>query len=638
LLQIKKGITNSPYADAAAAVASLTDDLIGDAAGPVKASQALDRLRHRLQATDALLWIVDGGIARPALRAGASHRHAGRPPDIDGAMLPLDRLRRNGTVFCGVDDLSGIEELAPQGVNTFLAAAATPREAVCSVLVLGWTEAAPAGDETAFAPLRIAAGLLGRAVTTAQPSDGALTFARIVQSLPDSVVVVDREGFITAVNAAWTASAHRRGLAGPSGPGMNYVDLCRRAAAGGSVAATVTLKAIEEVRRGGSFQTTYELEEPADDAWAILTISPLDKPAGGAILVHSDVAPRTVADLTRRLVDTRINRIVDALPGPVWIAAPDGRVIYASRHWAEMSGTVESSHPARWLDAVHADDRARAETTFAAAVRQREGFEVDVRLWSRGTYGVFTCVAAPLVNADGAVESYAGVCVTAGGRHRAGSALDTVAARLLAAQEAERSRIARDLHDDLGQRVVLLETVIDAALKSRAPDHARSVLRSTRRRLREMAASIHTLVHTLHPAKLKLLGLLPTLEAFCRDITAEGGQRVRFAAHDVPPGMDEDVVLCIFRVVQEAVQNALKHSGATTIDVHLAGAGPWLTLRVSDDGTGFDPNGPASGGLGLLTMRERVELAGGTLTVNAAPGRGTAIEVTVNANRRAVTA
>jgi signal transduction histidine kinase len=505
-----RSLAASLYADVTAAVANLTDDVLGEAGASIeRASDALARLRDRMHATHAILWLVEGTVARRVLRTGPGSRDQGYPLDLDGRMPSLDRLRRNGTLFCGLDEVSGIEELAPEGVSAFLAAAAAQGAGTCSVLVLGWTDAVPERDTMAFAPLRIAAALLGRAVTAPHPA--------------------------------------------------------------------------------------------------------------------------------RQVVDLRVTRAIDALPALVWVADTEGRLIHASRQWTEACArSVAAPGTWRWVDALHADDRERAEAVFAAAVGRREGFELDLRLWSHGAYSSFGCVAAPVIDAGGGVESYVGVCVDTAARHRAESAADDIAGRLLAAQEAERSRIARDLHDDLGQQVTLLEATIEAALGRRGPSQARSVLMATRTKLREIAASIHTLAYSLHPAKLKLLGLVQTLQTLCRDVAAEAGQDVRFAARDIPSDIDEDVVLCIFRVAQEALQNALKHSGARTIDVDLSATGQRLTLRVVDDGSGFDPDGPRPGGLGLLTMRERVEMVGGALTVITARGHGTTIEASVDAKRAAV--
>jgi signal transduction histidine kinase len=211
---------------------------------------------------------------------------------------------------------------------------------------------------------------------------------------------------------------------------------------------------------------------------------------------------------------------------------------------------------------------------------------------------------------------------------------NTIAAKVLASQEAERSRIARDLHDDVGQQVALLDAALATAMRQPfSRTHAESTMLAARTKLHEISHSIHTLAHALHPAKLKLLGLVTTLESLCRDISIEAQTSVRFEATQVPADIADDVAVSMFRLAQEGLQNAVKHSGASTIAVQLIGRGDSLLLRIADDGGGFDPLTHASG-LGLLTMRERVEMMGGTLTVTTAPAHGTTIEVIVRSKGR----
>jgi signal transduction histidine kinase len=147
--------------------------------------------------------------------------------------------------------------------------------------------------------------------------------------------------------------------------------------------------------------------------------------------------------------------------------------------------------------------------------------------------------------------------------------------------------------------------------------------------LQDLATSVHHLSHELHPGKLKLLGLGPTLVGLCRNISTESGVHVRFESVGLTAEVPEDSALCIFRVAQEALQNAVKHSAARNIEARVVATPSGLTLRISDDGTGFDRTRPRPEGLGLLTMRERVELMGGKLTIETGRGNGTTIEAWV---------
>lgn len=206
-----------------------------------------------------------------------------------------------------------------------------------------------------------------------------------------------------------------------------------------------------------------------------------------------------------------------------------------------------------------------------------------------------------------------------------------VASKLVAAQETERSRIGRELHDDLGQRTALLAVKLEALSGNARISAARlrAGVADAERMLHELAVSIHELSHQLHPAKLRLLGLVATLEALCREISRESGARVSFSAHNVPAQVPEETALCVFRVTQEAVQNAVKHSGAEDIHVQLGFAGTHLNLRVSDTGSGFDLSASDRAGIGLVTMHERVELSGGSLKISAAKSTGTTVEATI---------
>jgi signal transduction histidine kinase len=211
-----------------------------------------------------------------------------------------------------------------------------------------------------------------------------------------------------------------------------------------------------------------------------------------------------------------------------------------------------------------------------------------------------------------------------------------IGAKLVAAQEAERSRIARELHDDVGQQVALLASKLETLTQSPRVPRARTqaALIEALATLQELALSIHNLSHHLHPAKLQLLGLERTLDALCRDVAAECGIAVSFERGEIPADIREDTALGIFRVTQEALQNALRHSNARQIDVRLTASAERLSLSVADDGDGFDPRAAPFEGLGLLTMRERIELLGGRLRIETAPGRGTTIEAVVPMTRQ----
>jgi signal transduction histidine kinase len=199
--------------------------------------------------------------------------------------------------------------------------------------------------------------------------------------------------------------------------------------------------------------------------------------------------------------------------------------------------------------------------------------------------------------------------------------------RLLDAQETERSRIARELHDDISQQVALLSIDLEM-LRSSARSDAEHLAGEAFNRTQGIARSVHDLSHRLHPAKLRLIGLVAALKGLQHELSTPD-LTITFKHGEVPPALPPEITLCLFRVVQEALQNALKYSKARRVTVHLAGGPQRLVLTVADDGVGFDVDAAWGTGLGLISMRERLENIDGTITIRSTPGAGTILDVVV---------
>jgi len=206
-----------------------------------------------------------------------------------------------------------------------------------------------------------------------------------------------------------------------------------------------------------------------------------------------------------------------------------------------------------------------------------------------------------------------------------------LAGRLIAAQEAERRRVARELHDDLSQKLALLS--IDAELlltrNMELRQSAAARVQEISARAIEIASDVHRLSHELHPAKLGAIGLVPSLAALCRDLSLQHDIAVEFTHGDVPLGVGAEASLCLYRITQEALHNVVKHSGAKRALVRITRESDELTLQIADQGIGFMPRDSERGGLGLVSMRERVSFIGGQIVIHSAPGQGTRIGVRV---------
>jgi len=201
---------------------------------------------------------------------------------------------------------------------------------------------------------------------------------------------------------------------------------------------------------------------------------------------------------------------------------------------------------------------------------------------------------------------------------------------LIEAQEQERARIARELHDDLSQRMALLQIHLEQFQQDTTglSFKARQQLHDIAEVSTEVSSSIHDLSHQLHPSKLDTLGLVASLAGLCREFSEQHNLQVQFFHHDIPGQIPKDVTLCLFRIVQEALHNVVKHSGASEATVQLSVHDDRIELAICDPGVGFNPEsakGDAS--LGLISMRERLRLVGGHLAVESEPSHGTRIHV-----------
>ena len=199
--------------------------------------------------------------------------------------------------------------------------------------------------------------------------------------------------------------------------------------------------------------------------------------------------------------------------------------------------------------------------------------------------------------------------------------------RLLNAQEAERARIAHELHDDISQQLSLLAIYLDM-LRSQADGPAKELIDEAVSSAENIVASVHDLSRRLHPYKLRLIGLVAALQDLQNGVS-QAGIATTFTHENVPAALPQDLTLCLFRIAQEALQNALKHSYARSISMRLAGGPAELELSIADDGIGFDVAAAWGNGLGLVGIRERLDAIGGTFEILSTQGAGTSLVVRV---------
>lgn len=217
-------------------------------------------------------------------------------------------------------------------------------------------------------------------------------------------------------------------------------------------------------------------------------------------------------------------------------------------------------------------------------------------------------------------------------RKQAEAVLSTFSRRLIEAHEEERTRIARELHDDINQRIALLAVNL-ATVKaniSNSKERAKSGISEACEYVQEIGVGIQALSHRLHSSKLEYFGLEGATASFCKELSAQHNVYVDFHSENIPKSLPKETSLCLFRVLQEALQNAVKHSGAKHFEVLLKGTPNEIQLSVHDSGVGFDPEKALFGhGLGLTSMKERLKLVDGQLSIDSKLHEGTTIHAHV---------
>jgi PAS domain S-box-containing protein len=217
-------------------------------------------------------------------------------------------------------------------------------------------------------------------------------------------------------------------------------------------------------------------------------------------------------------------------------------------------------------------------------------------------------------------------------RKRSEEALISMSGRLITAHEDERTRIARELHDDLSQRMAVLQIGLEQFKQGTQgiSSAAERQLHAIAETAREVSSDIHNMSYQLHPARLELLGLVASLKGFCREFSDQHKLAIQFVHSNIPAQIPKDATLCLFRITQEALQNVVKHSGAAEAKVELWGHSDEIELCISDSGRGFDVESVKGVvGLGLISMRERLRLVEGHLSIESEPSHGTRIRVRI---------
>ncbi len=467
---------------------------------------------------------------------------------------------------------------------------------------------------------------------------------QVIDISPNFIFAKDREGRFALVNQAVAAAygATVEDLIGKTdadfNPNVEEVEFFRR----------MDLEVMDSV------QEKFISEEPFTDAqgkvrWLQTVKRPIIGEDGTADQVlgwATDITERKRAAEALRESEERFRVMADTAPVMIWMSGTDKLCTYFNKPWLDFTGrTLEQEMGNGWAESVHRDDLQHCVETYMNASDIRRAFTMEYRLRRHdGEYRWIIDTGVPRFTSEGTFAGYIGSCMDITERKRAEQALlkseatvresrralQDLAGKLLATQEAERGRLAREMHDDLTQRLAVL-AIETGKLEQTLETSGGGVpekLRHMKEQIVTLAADVHAISRQLHPSILDDLGLADAIESECASFSQRKGILVTYEPHNVPEVVPKELGLCLYRITQEALRNIAKHAETQEAHVSLVGRDGVIILTIEDPGVGFTPiKERGKRGLGLASMEERARLIQAELSVRSHPGEGTVIEV-----------
>jgi PAS domain S-box-containing protein len=337
---------------------------------------------------------------------------------------------------------------------------------------------------------------------------------------------------------------------------------------------------------------------------------------------------RRESELHVRESEERFRLVANTAPVMIWMSGLDKKPTYFNQLWLDFTGLSETDLRNGLAGIVHPEDYSEGHDIYCRGFDQRQPFRKECRLRRHdGQYRWMLDIGVPRFHKDGSFAGYIGSCIDVTDNKLAEAALSGMARKLVAAQEKERTRIARELHDDISQRLAMLAVELEQVQND--PSEIQQRVSELRKQTTEISNGVQALSHDLHSSQLEYLGAVAGIKNWCKEFGERQGMQIDYR-QDVRSTLPQEIGLCLFRVLQEALHNAAKHSGVKRIEVQLHEESDEIHLTIKDWGKGFDVEAAKKGGgLGLTSMQERVRSVNGKIAIESKLMGGATIEVRV---------